>query len=95
MELIRHCGPVFERDCLARGLAYLVELDPEDAPSGLVILEGVMPADAIVDRWSTLDPPANGRSVIPPVACQSLGDVWIAAGSTLAVSVPPVVLPSE
>jgi RES domain-containing protein len=76
-------------------LEYLVHVDPEEAPSDLVILEVVLPLDVPVARWSVGELPANWRSVIPSAASQSMGDAWISAGTALAVSVPSVVLPSE
>ena len=75
-----------------------MHVDPEDAPDDLVILEVMLPADAVIE---TLDAAARAKTNVwrthttPPPEGQALGDAWVRRGETLSLRVPSVIIPSE
>jgi len=75
-------------------LEYLVHVNPEDAPTDLVALELAIP-DVALDTWDIAQLPPMWRDAVPPLACQQRGDAWVAAGTSLGVWVPSVVIPPE
>jgi RES domain-containing protein len=75
-------------------LEKLVWVDPEDVPNDLHLYEIEVPDDAApelvqVDRLPP-DWTDAGAS-----ACREIGDAWLAAGTSLALSVPSALVPPD
>jgi RES domain-containing protein len=79
-------------------LELLVHVDPEDAPSDLVILEVLLPAHAIIESLDAVAWAKVGGwrdHATPPPEGQEVGDRWVRRGETLGLVVPSVIIPSE
>ena len=76
-------------------LEYLVHVDPDDAPSDLLALELVIPANAAVDTQSLDTLPVEWRDVSVSAACHAIGDAWVARGKSIGLFVPSVIIPVE
>jgi RES domain-containing protein len=76
-------------------LEYLVHVDVEDVPADLVAQAIELPDDAGTRVISAEDLPADWRSIPAPASCPPIGDDWVAAGETLSLQVPSVLVPEE
>jgi RES domain-containing protein len=76
-------------------LEILVHLDPEDAPSDLVLVAANVPDSLPVTTVAADSLPRNWRDPIAPEALRTLGLDWIRAGRTALLAVPSAILPWE
>lgn len=76
-------------------LEYLVNVDPETAPSDLIALSASLPDDVSVRIVSAEDLPRNWRSYPAPPELAILGTKWAESLATAALRVPSVVVPQE
>lgn len=76
-------------------LEILVHLDPEDAPSDLVLVAADVPDSLPTTTIAAEALPRDWREPVGPEALRTLGLDWIRAGKTAVLAVPSAILPSE
>jgi RES domain-containing protein len=76
-------------------LEYFVNLDPEDAPAGLVSIRVDIPSVIRVESIDAASLPANWQTRPYPTKLQEIGERWLQAGGSVCLSVPSVVVPQE
>ena len=76
-------------------LEYLVHVDAADAPADLVALEIAVPDSLALQTQSLASLPALWRATSVPMSCRVIGDTWIAAGQSIGLVVPSVIIPVE
>ncbi len=82
----------------ARSLAVmevLVHLTSEELPDDMYLLTVDVPDSASQAELTVADLPPDWRRNGQPQPTALLGDAWLAAGATLALRVPSVVVPEE
>jgi RES domain-containing protein len=76
-------------------LELFVNLDPRDAPAGIVAIPADIPASVRIESVDRALLPRRWRSYPAPDALQAMGAAWIARGETAVLSVPSAVIPEE
>ena len=76
-------------------LEYLVNVDPETAPAGLVAIAAVIPDELAIKRLSAGELPRNWRGLPAPTQLAVLGTKWADSLQTAVLQVPSVVVPQE
>lgn len=69
-------------------LEYLVHVEPDNLPEGLIWLKIHLPDDIVVEKVA-------GKMAPPPAQACRVGDIWIDRAKTLALSVPSAILSIE
>ena len=76
-------------------LERFVHTDPDLEPTDLVAIEIRFKSAIRTEHLVISDLPANWREYPAPVELTSLGERWLRAGRTVALSVPSAVVPRE
>ena len=74
-------------------LEYLAHIDPEHAPTDLLILQLKLPATAARIPPVAASMPVGWDALPPGTASRDLGTAWLLAGKALVARVPSVLLP--
>jgi RES domain-containing protein len=77
------------------GLEYLVHLDPEDAPSDLVLIPADVPSCLAIKELRAEKLPAGWRSLPASEALAQIGSEWARSLASAVLSVPSAVIPVE
>ena len=88
-----HLGTPIVYCATARALAVLelfVNLDPNQAPDGLLIAEATVP-DNLIEELDQALLPANWRE-LDNLVCRDIGSGWVKAARSAALLVPSVVV---
>jgi RES domain-containing protein len=76
-------------------LEYFVNLDPQDAPAGLVSVHTSIPDGIRCERVNISSLPESWRGVPFPQELWAVGESWLVAGSSVCLLVPSAVVPEE
>ena len=76
-------------------LECLVHLDPEDAPSDLLLVPADIPPSLAIKEVRIETLPANWRSLPAPDALGQIGTTWARDLESVVLSVPSAVVPME
>jgi len=74
-------------------LEYLAHIDPEHAPTDLLLLQLKLPATATRIPPVASSMPVGWDALPPGTASRDLGTAWLLAGKALVARVPSVLLP--
>jgi RES domain-containing protein len=72
-----------------------VHVAPADAPDDLVSIAADIPSALRVTTVRVVDLPARWRSYPAPEELAALGTEWVARGTSIALRVPSVIVPTE
>jgi len=76
-------------------LEVFVHFDTDVSPTGLVAIPAEIPEKVKVEHIDISRLPKNWRAHPPPQALKPIGSLWAARGSSVALSVPSALIPSE
>ncbi|MEQ1912737.1 MAG: RES family NAD+ phosphorylase, partial [Vicinamibacterales bacterium] len=76
-------------------LERFVHTDPDLEPTDLVAIEIHFPSTIRTESVSAKDLPSNWREYPAPIELTTIGERWLRAAKTVALSVPSAVLPRE
>ncbi len=76
-------------------LEYFVNLGPGDAPADLVSIRVDIADQVRVERRGVASLPADWQARPLPMALQDIGAAWLAAGTSVGLLVPSVIIPQE
>lgn len=76
-------------------LEFVVHLDVEDLPRGLIAIPAMIPDTIAIERVEEGSLPRGWRRYPFPRSLQRIGAEWLARGRSAVLSVPSVVVPIE
>lgn len=76
-------------------LEVFVHFDTDIAPSGLIAIPAEIPENLRIERIELSQLPKNWRAHPSPQALKQIGSSWVAQGSSVALSVPSALIPTE
>jgi len=74
---------------------YFVHLEPEDAPSDLVLIPADVPPSLVIRELRIEELPSNWRSLPAPDALTHIGTEWARELKSAVLAVPSAVVPVE
>ena len=76
-------------------LEYFVNLDPEDAPAGLVSIRVTIPDGVPYEQVSVSNLPGSWRETPFPQELWEIGERWLVLASSVCLLVPSAVVPED
>jgi RES domain-containing protein len=76
-------------------LEVLVHVDTDLVVNDSVVFAVDIPDDVAIERMLLTELPPDWREEYPPLACQTLGGVWLEQGRSVVLAVPSAIIPAE